>query len=223
MRTSQSAQFHGSDAVFAIIISFMLLELRPLFQSILWGNAHLLLWILLVPFDTSWLGGSSDAAAPVTLYGFPLPMSAIVYFLPQNAIIAADGTESLLTKCNGEPFQWQNLSPALFPCNHFCVRDTHIFLLHLYWCGTVVNNSRSKICTRDQKGTWLKERICFCTCARDRTRTDTALSCQGGLSPPRLPFRHLGKPLLGYARLGLIRPHAGAGICCEISRYKTAY
>jgi len=39
MRTSQSAQFHGSDAVFAIIISFMLLEFRPLFQSILWGNA----------------------------------------------------------------------------------------------------------------------------------------------------------------------------------------
>ena len=29
-------------------------------------------------------------------------------------------------------------------------------------------------------------------CARDETRTHTAISSQGGLSPPRLPFRHLG-------------------------------
>jgi hypothetical protein len=192
MRASQRAQFHGSDAVFAIIISFMVLELRPLHGSNLWGNAHLSLWLSLVPFGNSWLGESGDAAVPTALYGFLPLMPAIVYFLLQNAIITAHGTESILTRSNGERFQGQNLSPALSPCNHFCARDTRNFLLHLHWCSTVVNNSGSKISPRDQKGTWLKERICFCTCARDRTRTDTALSCQGGLSPPRLPFRHLG-------------------------------
>src|SRR5712691_5396627 len=36
---------------------------------ILWANLHLLFWLSLVPFVTSWMGENHVAAVPVALYG----------------------------------------------------------------------------------------------------------------------------------------------------------
>jgi uncharacterized membrane protein len=47
--------------------------------SVLWANLHLLFWLSLVPFTTSWMGDTKFAAAPVALYGAVLLSSAIAY------------------------------------------------------------------------------------------------------------------------------------------------
>jgi uncharacterized membrane protein len=67
--------------------------------KILWANLHLLFWLSVVPFVTSWMGESHFAALPTALYGAVLLMSGFAYTILQNCIIAAHGgKESLLAK-----------------------------------------------------------------------------------------------------------------------------
>jgi uncharacterized membrane protein len=47
--------------------------------GILWANLHLLFWLSLIPFATSWLGEHFDAALPTALYGFSLLMPGIAW------------------------------------------------------------------------------------------------------------------------------------------------
>ena len=47
----------------------------------LWGNLHLLFWLSLVPFVTSWVGENHFAALPLACYGFVLFMASIAYFV----------------------------------------------------------------------------------------------------------------------------------------------
>ncbi|QFX97589.1 TMEM175 family protein [Acidithiobacillus thiooxidans] len=56
--------------------------------SILWANLHLLFWLSLFPFVTSWMGENHFATAPTELYGVVLFMAAIAYFILQQRIIA---------------------------------------------------------------------------------------------------------------------------------------
>ncbi|MEE9432020.1 MAG: TMEM175 family protein [Melioribacteraceae bacterium] len=55
--------------------------------QILWANLHLLFWLSLIPFTTSWIGENYQSSAPVTLYGIVLLMSGIAYFILQNVIL----------------------------------------------------------------------------------------------------------------------------------------
>ena len=67
----------------------------------MWANLHLLFWLSLVPFTTSWLGEHSTAPLPTSVYGFVMLMSAIAYTLLQNALIACNGNESMLAVATG--------------------------------------------------------------------------------------------------------------------------
>src|SRR5262245_55285389 len=40
--------------------------------AILWANLHLLFWLSLIPFATSWLGENRGAGGPTALYGVVL-------------------------------------------------------------------------------------------------------------------------------------------------------
>ncbi len=81
--------------------------------GILWANLHLLFWLSLVPFTTAWIARSHYAAAPVTLYGVVLLLSAIAYWLLQAAIIAEHGEDGVLRKALGRDFKGR-LSPVLY-------------------------------------------------------------------------------------------------------------
>jgi TMEM175 potassium channel family protein len=144
-----------SDAVIAIIITIMVLELKvphgdrltellpllPVFLSyvlsfvyvaiywnnhhhmlhacttvtgtILWANLHLLFWLSLFPFATGWMGENHFAAVPTALYGVVLLMAASAYYVLQQAIIRAQGPESILKKAVGRDWKGK-LSPVLY-------------------------------------------------------------------------------------------------------------
>ena len=127
MKTSRVEAF--SDGVFAIIITIMVLELKPpettnfeglcsiapifisylvsfiyvgiywnshhhLFQvtetingKILWANLHLLFWLSLIPFTTSWIGENHVEGLPVALYGFVFLMCGVAFLLLKSQIL----------------------------------------------------------------------------------------------------------------------------------------
>jgi uncharacterized membrane protein len=132
-----------SDGVIAILITIMVLELRPpqgaslaalraeipslltyamsfLFLgtywnshhhmlhltervngAVLWANLHLLFWLSLIPFATSWMTSSDFAAAPTAFYGFVMSLSAIAFTVLEMTVIAAHGTDSALARAVG--------------------------------------------------------------------------------------------------------------------------
>jgi uncharacterized membrane protein len=67
----------------------------------LWANLHLLFWLSIVPFLTSWMGENHFAAIPVALYGTVLLMAALGYYVLERVLIAEQGTESPLKMAVG--------------------------------------------------------------------------------------------------------------------------
>ena len=81
--------------------------------AILWANLHLLFWLSLFPFTTGWMGENHFTALPTALYGVVLLMAAIAYYLLQQAIIRAQGQDSILKKAIGRDWKGK-LSPVLY-------------------------------------------------------------------------------------------------------------
>jgi uncharacterized membrane protein len=54
---------------------------------VLWANLHLLFWLSLVPFATSWLGEHPSAPVPTAVYGVSLLMPAIAWFIMQMTLV----------------------------------------------------------------------------------------------------------------------------------------
>lgn len=69
--------------------------------AILWANLHLLFWLSLVPFTTSWIGAYPEAAVPTAVYGVSLLMPAIAWYVMQTVLIRAQGSDSLLANAIG--------------------------------------------------------------------------------------------------------------------------
>jgi TMEM175 potassium channel family protein len=75
------------------------------------GNLHLLFWLSLVPFATSWMRASEFAPVPVAVYGGVLLLSALAWWLLQTAIIAHQGQESPVREAVGA--DWKAKGSAL--------------------------------------------------------------------------------------------------------------
>jgi len=69
--------------------------------AMMWANLYLLFWLSLFPFATGWMGQNHFTAAPTALYGAVLLMAAIAYLVLQQAIIRAQGHDSILKKAGG--------------------------------------------------------------------------------------------------------------------------
>jgi len=80
---------------------------------ILWANLHLLFWLSLIPFTTGWMGENHFAEMPTALYGIVLLMAAIAYYILQQTIIAAQGSDSLLRRAVGSDWKGK-LSPLIY-------------------------------------------------------------------------------------------------------------
>ena len=91
----------------------MLHACKTVTGAVLWANLHLLFWLSLFPFTTGWMGENHFTALPTALYGAVLLLAAIAYYLLQQAIIRAQGPDSILKKAIGRDWKGK-LSPALY-------------------------------------------------------------------------------------------------------------
>ena len=81
--------------------------------AVLWANLHLLFWLSLIPFVTSWMGENHFAPAPTALYGVVLLMAALAYWILQRSILKEQGPDSILAAAIGRDLKG-NLSPVLY-------------------------------------------------------------------------------------------------------------
>lgn len=80
----------------------MLQAAHTITGRILWANMHLLFWLSLIPFVTSWMGENNFSRWPAFLYGFVLFMNAIAYTILAKLLISHEGTSSTLSKAVGK-------------------------------------------------------------------------------------------------------------------------
>jgi len=69
--------------------------------GVLWANLHLLFWLSLIPFATTWMGQNHYAAVPTAVYGIVLVLAAVAYEKLQYTIIRAQGADSQLSRAIG--------------------------------------------------------------------------------------------------------------------------
>lgn len=73
--------------------------------GVLWANLHLLFWLSLVPFVTSWMGENHFGRWPVAVYGIVLLFASIAYFILSRALISLHGRDSVLATAVGLDFK----------------------------------------------------------------------------------------------------------------------
>lgn len=69
--------------------------------AVLWANLHLLFWLSLVPFVTSWMGANNLSSTPVAVYGAVLLLAGIAYYILTRTLIRYHGPDSVLAKSIG--------------------------------------------------------------------------------------------------------------------------
>ena len=68
---------------------------------VLWANTHLLFWLSLVPFVTSWMGDTGFARWPVAAYGVVMLLAGCAYYLLSRALVADHCAGSALVAAVG--------------------------------------------------------------------------------------------------------------------------
>jgi uncharacterized membrane protein len=86
--------------------------------AVLWANLHLLFWLSLYPFTTSWMDESDVAQIPVLVYGLNLLGAAIAFYGLQRTIVAAEGPDSRLRVALGNDVKGK-ISPAIYTLGIF--------------------------------------------------------------------------------------------------------
>ena len=72
---------------------------------VLWANLHLLFWLSLIPFVTTWMGENYFTAVPVAFYGGVLLLTAIAYSILTVILIAHHGKDSTIATVIGRDFK----------------------------------------------------------------------------------------------------------------------
>jgi len=69
--------------------------------SVLWANLHLLFWLSLIPFVTSWMGETHFSTIPVVLYGLVLWLAATAYYIMVRTLMVFHPKDSTLAAAIG--------------------------------------------------------------------------------------------------------------------------
>jgi uncharacterized membrane protein len=67
----------------------------------LWANLHLLFWLSLIPFATSWMGETQFDAWPVAIYGAILLMCGLSWEIERRVLLRHHERDSALAKAVG--------------------------------------------------------------------------------------------------------------------------
>ena len=77
----------------------------------LWANLHLLFWLSLAPFVTSWVGRSNFSSWPVIAYGFIFLMCAVAWDIERRVLLAIHNPDSALARAMGSNLkEWVSMS-----------------------------------------------------------------------------------------------------------------
>jgi uncharacterized membrane protein len=105
----------------------------------LWANLHLLFWLSLVPFVTSWMGDNHYEAVPTAVYGVVLFCCAIAFTILLRTILAAQhGRSSRLAMAIGDDRKGK-ISLALYAMAiplafvHQAISDVLFVVVALIW------------------------------------------------------------------------------------------
>jgi uncharacterized membrane protein len=67
----------------------------------LWANLHLLFWLSLLPFVTSWMGESHFGTWPVAAYGVVLLLCGVAWEIERRVLLHRHGHASALARATG--------------------------------------------------------------------------------------------------------------------------
>lgn len=83
--------------------------------AVLWANMHLLFWLSLIPFVTSWLGENHLESVPVAFYGGVLFMCAVAFRILERSLIRSHDDKAPIaqTLSNGRR-EWISIVVYLF-------------------------------------------------------------------------------------------------------------
>ena len=81
--------------------------------SVMWANLHLLFWLSLYPFTTSWMDDTSLARTPTVVYGMNLLAAAIAYYVLQLTILRQPEAGATLRAVLGSDLKGK-ASPVLY-------------------------------------------------------------------------------------------------------------
>ncbi len=74
---------------------------RRVSGGIMWANIHLLFWLSMIPFTTSWMSGHPGQVWPTVLYGINMLMPGFAFRFLVSAIIREHGTDSDIARAIG--------------------------------------------------------------------------------------------------------------------------
>ena len=69
--------------------------------AVLWANLHLLFWLSLISFTTSWMGESAFGTWSVVAYGLVLFLCGVAWEIERRALLRLHGPDSALVKALG--------------------------------------------------------------------------------------------------------------------------
>lgn len=111
----------------------MLLATRSVNGKVMWANMHLLFWLSLFPFVTTWMFESSFAVWPVAIYGVVLLMAAIGYWVLQTCIVRSEGCDSVLRRAIGR--DWKGRGSLLVYAFAVCLAFWWVWLSIAIYVG----------------------------------------------------------------------------------------
>jgi uncharacterized membrane protein len=81
--------------------------------GVMWANLHLLFWLSLIPFATSWVGTQHGHSVPASAYGVVALGSAIAYYVLARAILRANADDDAIANAVGTDIKGI-VSPAIY-------------------------------------------------------------------------------------------------------------
>src|SRR5215470_4651130 len=81
--------------------------------SVLWANLHLLFWLSLYPFTTSWLDEQWPAVTPTAVYGVNLLAAALAYYVLQLRMMRVPDGGARLREVVGDDLKGK-ISPFIY-------------------------------------------------------------------------------------------------------------
>ena len=80
---------------------------------VLWANLHLLFWLSLVPFATTWMGATTFAPVPTAAYGVVSLASAVAFYGLVHSLVRCRSQAPALSAAIGSDRKGM-ISPALY-------------------------------------------------------------------------------------------------------------